>query len=226
VVDVYVAGEVRAVERLVEDCASEAGFEELPIRDRLDRLARRLLRAHREGDEAVAVSVTCWHPELVGASVAQIMAADLRLGDARETIAREHGFSSWAAVEEHGAAPPDPGFERAVDAVVHGDLETLGELLTAEPSLVTRRSDYGHRSTLLHYVGSNGVETHRQKVPANLAEVARTLLAAGAEVDAPADMYGGGSTPLGLLLTSVHPRAAGVLDEVARLLVKAGATHD
>lgn len=225
-VEVYTAPEVRAVERLVEDCASEDGFEALSIRDRLDRLAQRFLRAHREGDEAVAVSVTCWHPELVGASVAQIMAADLSLEDARETIAREYGFSSWAAAQEHGAAPPDPSFERAVDAVVHGDIERLRELLAAEPQLATRRSDYGHRSTLLHYVGSNGVETHRQKVPANLAEVTRALLEAGAEVDAPAEMYGGGSTTLGLLLSSAHPHEAGVADEVVQILVDAGAAQD
>jgi len=145
------------------------------------------------------------------------MAADLSLEDARETM---------AAAQEHGAAPPDRSFERAVDAVVHGEIERLRELRAAEPQLATRRSDYGHRSTLLHYVGSNGVETHRQKVPANLAEVTRALLEAGAEVDAPAEMYGGGSTPLGLLLTSAHPHEAGVADEVVQVLVDAGAAHD
>jgi hypothetical protein len=226
VVEVHVSGEVRAVERLVEDCAREEGFAALPIRDRLDRLARRLVRAHREGDGAVAVCVSCWHPRLTGAPKAEIMAAELDLADARETVAREYGFSSWAAVEQEGAAPPDEDFERAVDAVVHGDLERLRELLAARPELATRRSDYGHRATLLHYVGSNGVETHRQKVPANLARVARTLLEAGAEVDAPAEMYGGGTTTLALVVSSAHPGEAGVSDEVVRVLVDAGAARD
>jgi len=125
-------------------------------------------------------------------------------------------------VEARGAAPPDPAFEFAVDTLLGGDVEKLRGLLSGDPSLVRRRSAFGHRSTLLHYVGSNGVETYRQRVPMNLAEIARLLVEAGADVNARADMYGG-STVLGLLVTSDHPARAGVTGEVVKVLEAAGA---
>ncbi len=107
--------------------------------------------------------------------------------------------------------------------MLEGDVNALRGLLERKPSLVHERSEFGHRSTLLHYVGSNGVETHRQRVPHNLAEITQTLLDAGADVNATAEMYGGGSTTIALLITSSHPADAGVMDEVVKVLVDAGA---
>ena len=78
-------------------------------------------------------------------------------------------------------------FETAVEAVIAGDLDTLRALLRSDPSLVRARSQREHHATLLHYVSANGVEDERQKTPPNAVEVARTLLEAGAEVDALAD---------------------------------------
>ena len=74
-----------------------------------------------------------------------------------------------------------------------------------------------------NYIGSNGVETYRQRVPLNLAEITRLLIDAGADVNATANMYGGGSTALGLLVTSDHPARAGVTGDVRKVLVDAGA---
>jgi len=37
-----------------------------------------------------------------------------------------------------------------------------------------------HHATLLHYVGANGIESFRQKTPANAVDIARLLLDAGA----------------------------------------------
>ena len=102
--------------------------------------------------------------------------------------------------------------------MVTGDLATLGALLEARPDLVRARSAYGHGATLLHYLGANGVETYRQRTPLNAAEVARLLIARGAEVGAAAAMYGGGQTALDLLVTSAHPAEAGVTDSVAAVL--------
>ena len=129
-------------------------------------------------------------------------------------------------MEARGENPPDPAFELAIDTLLNGDVEKLRGRLSRDPSLVHRRSAYGHRSTLLHYVGSNGVETYRQKVPLNLAEIARLLLEVGADVNGTADMYGGGTTTLGLLVTSDHPAKAGVTDDVRKVLVAAGAKQD
>ncbi len=97
-----------------------------------------------------------------------------------------------------------------MDTLLSGDVKRLHGLLSSNPSLIYRRSSFGHRSTLLHYAGSNGVETYRQRVPLNLAEITCLLVEAGADVNATANMYGGGSTALGLLVTSDHPAKAGV----------------
>ena len=99
-------------------------------------------------------------------------------------------------------------FEPAVVAIVTGDAVTLASLLANHPSLVYARSTREHRATLLHYLGANGVEEHRQKSPGNAVAIAKILLDAGAEVDAVADIYGK-STTLGLVATSTHPRRAG-----------------
>lgn len=150
------------------------------------------------------------------------MNSNFTLEDARQTIAREYGYADWSDVEVRGASPPDADFEAAVDALLRGDLEKLRALLASDPSLVHKRSNFGHRATLLHYVGANGVETYRQRTPMNLADATRLLIEAGANVNESAAMYGG-STPLGLLVTSDHPAKAGVADAVARLLEAAGA---
>jgi hypothetical protein len=218
---VYVSDQVREVERLHRDLLTDAVCR-LPIRDQLDRQAHRILEGHRAGDRAVVTHVTCWHPTLVCRPADEIMSGPFTLDDARQTVAREYGFADWPNVEARGAAPPDPAFEFAVDTLLSGDVEALRGLLSGDPSLVRRRSSFGHRATLLHYVGSNGVETYRQRVPMNLAEIARLLVEAGADVNARAEMYGG-STALGLLVTSDHPARAGVTGDVVQVLEAAGA---
>jgi ankyrin repeat protein len=114
-------------------------------------------------------------------------------------------------------------FEQAVDAVVAGDVDMLTRLLRAKPELAKARSARPHRCTLLLYVGANGVEHERQKTPPNVLDVAKILLDAGSEVDAEADLYGGGATTLGLAATSIHPMRAGVQNELLQLLIEHGA---
>jgi hypothetical protein len=218
---VYVCDQVREVERLHRDLLTDE-VRQLPIRDQLDRQAKRIVEGHKAGDRAVVTHISCWHPKLVCHSADDILNSNFTLDDARHTISREYGFADWSDVERRGANPPDPGFELAVDTLLSGDVEKLRGLLSSDPSLVHRRSSFGHGSTLLHYVGSNGVEMYRQKVPLNLAEITRLLLEAGADVNATANMYGG-STVLSLLVTSDHPAKAGVRDEVRKFLLDAGA---
>jgi hypothetical protein len=149
--------------------------------------------------------------------------------EARAIIAREHHFESWDAFAAHAAARRDPAspvarFEAAIDAIVGGDLDTLTRLLRDDPGLVRMRSARQHGSMLIHYVGSNGVEGFRQKAPANIVAITAVLLDAGAEIDAPAGMYGGGYTALGLAATSCHPVHAGVLEPLLTFLLDRGAS--
>ncbi|WP_413432296.1 hypothetical protein [Crateriforma spongiae] len=214
---IYCCEDVRGVRRLYADLL-DLPHGRLSIAGLLRRQAELLLQAHRSADGAVAPIIRSWHPRLVGCSVDQVFASELSLQDMLETVAREHGFSQWAQVDALGDDRTDPIFESAVDAVLAGDTETLGGLIRQSPALAAQRSSYGHRSTLLHYVAANGVETYRQVVPMNLAEVTRILLGAGADADATADMYGGGCTALMLLRSSAHPKQAGLVERVAELL--------
>ena len=116
-------------------------------------------------------------------------------------------------------------FEPAVEAVISGDLEALRSALRDDPALVRARSERPHHATLLHYVAANGVEDERQKTPPNAVEIARTLLDAGAEVDALADTYAGGAdqTTMNLLVSSIHPYRAGLQEMLVETLLDHGA---
>jgi hypothetical protein len=157
------------------------------------------------------------------------LAPDYSESDARLIIPRNHHFRNWAKFQQFVEAKKSDSdvaeFETAVDAIVAGDEGVLAMLLHEEPGLIEARSMRSHRSTLLHYVGSNGVEYFRQRTPPNIVRIAEVLLNAGAEVDAVADMYGG-STTLGLVATSIHPYLAGVLEPLLELLLKRGAAPD
>lgn len=150
--------------------------------------------------------------------------------DARAIIARTHHFNAFQdfvaftrAIKDKSS--PVARFEAAVDAIVSGDLSTLRRLLSEDSDLVRARSVRVHRSTLLHYVGANGVEGFRQYTPPNAVAIAEALLEAGAEVDAVADMYRG-STTLALVATSLHPKRAGLQQALIQLLLDRGATLD
>jgi len=157
--------------------------------------------------------------------------ADCALSQAQFVIARAQGFLSWPKFQEHllglqSTSSSEAAFEAAADAVVDGDLATLRHLLGEHPELIRARSSREHRATLLHYVSANGVENYRQRTPKNAVQVAEMLLAAGAEVLATADVYGGGATTLGLVATSCHPQEAGVQRPLIDVLVKHGAPLD
>lgn len=152
------------------------------------------------------------------------------LADAQHLIAQAHGFDNWAAFASHLERPfaadsTGREFEAAVDAIVTGDLALLQSLIHSHPDLVRARSGRTHKATLLHYVAANGVEDYRQLTPTNAVAIARVLLEAGAEVDALAGTYGGGSdqTTMNLLVSSTHPAEAGLQAALVETLLDFGA---
>lgn len=186
--------------RWLEALARHLEFEITPfVRDSIERAVRHIERRVRE-----------WR-------IDSSARPNLSLADAQAVIAQAHGFANWTAFAAHvqqlgdGHAKGDV-FEAAADAVVGGDIEWLDRHLREQPGLVRARSARIHRATLLHYVAANGVEDFRQRTPPNAVAVATRLLEAGAEVDALADTYGGGTdqTTMNLLVSSEHPAAAGL----------------
>lgn len=175
-----------------------------------------------------------WMPKLLSDEALRLESFDS--DDAKCAIARGYDFAGWPALADFVGAITrrDPSvykFECCVDAVVGGDIDTLKMLLQDSPGLVSARSTREthfdppvHRATLLHYVAANGVEGYRQKTPPNAVEIAKTLLDAGAEVDALASLYGGECTTMSLLVSSCHPANAGLQSALAELLIDYGAS--
>jgi hypothetical protein len=150
------------------------------------------------------------------------------VADAQFVIARSHGFESWPKVAKHLEALARKSssvsrFEAAADAIVSGNVATLKRLLREDPNLIHESSTREHGATLLHYVSANGVEGYRQKTPKNIVAITEMLLNAGAEIDATANVYGGGCTTLGLAATSVYPERAGVQEALLQTLLDHGA---
>jgi Ankyrin repeats (3 copies) len=205
----------------------------LPARPDLQQYkkqAKELLKSARGGDRDALRRIRDHHPRFANASEAALREAALVLADAQLAIARAHDFESWQKFAAHikavtGADSAVAEFEDAVDAIVRGDIETLTRLLARRPDLIRARSTRRHHSTLLHYVGANGVEGYRQRTPKNAVQVAAVLLDAGSEIDAVADMYGGATT-LGLVATSCHPRDAGVQSPLIDVFLARGARMD
>jgi hypothetical protein len=213
--------------------------------ERYEQQADSLLVDFRTGDPAAIGCFKRRHPRFLDAKIpwlpknlsdAEIANTPLELADAQLALARRYDFRDWAALAEHVGAVSQKGspvhrFEAAVEAVIAGDLPTLQTLLSTDTELVRARSRRVmhfdppiHGATLLHYVAANGVEGCRQRTPANAVEVAKTLLRAGAEVDALANLYGGQCTTMSLLVSSCHPAKAGLQVALAETLLDFGAS--
>lgn len=190
--------------------------------------AQELFAAAQSANEEAEWRFKWLHPRFRDRPVTDVRDAALALADAQLVVALSYGFESWAGLAEFSAAVNHDGpvarFESAVEAVISGDVSALHSMLCDNPELARARSTRRHHATLLHYVGANGVEDVRQKTPKNAVEVAKTLLDAGADVDAPADMYDGQWTTLGLLASSCHPAEAGVQTALAETLLDYGAS--
>ncbi|NND98810.1 MAG: hypothetical protein HKN47_15935, partial [Pirellulaceae bacterium] len=147
---IYICDDILAVRRLHDGLLNDDRLQ-LPIADHLDLLSQRIVDGHASRHPATVTHISCWHPKWVGHSAEQIFSVDFTCQDARETIAREYGFADWADAHQRGKQPPSLEFENAVDALLAGDIAKLRQLIGAHPKLTQQRSDYGHRSTLLHY---------------------------------------------------------------------------
>jgi len=220
---------------LVKACKPQTTSPEA-IDDWAERWIDRLVKASRlRMREPMPVRVDRWVAGLAGFIERYMLsragtggANRCTLAGAQFVIARAHGFRSWPQLVHHLQSLARSGsgahaFEAAAEAIVTGNLATLKRLVRRNPELVRARSAREHNATLLHYVSANGVESYRQRSPRNAVAIAQFLLEVGSEVDAEADVYGGGATTLGLVATSVHPEKAGVQLELLDLLLRHGA---
>jgi ankyrin repeat protein len=159
--------------------------------------------------------------------------APLTDAGARLVVAREHGFATWAALRRHVAGLSEAGepFARAFRAVERRDEDELTRLLDRFPGLVaavgTNGNDLLGMAAATSYVptvallldrgadpshgNAHGATALHQAGYGNQTELARLLLAAGAQVDVSA--RGEGGTPLVFALFWGHRETAELLAE-------------
>ena len=216
--NVYVDPEVQKVLNLYADVFA-GDFYSLPVRRQLELQAIRLTEAHHNRDDSVCFQIGSWHPELAGKHDDAILNHVFSIDDGRTTLAREYGFKDWNDVDSIGHRRSNVKFEKAVNTMLSGNLSLLKRLVGETPHLISARSQYCHNATLLHYAGTNGVESYRQVVPLNLADIVDFLIASGADLTSKAGIYGG-STPRQLFETSKHPYESDVHKDVLAIFTK------
>ena len=223
-------------------------FKRLPFDAPLSDYARQvgeLFDGWQRDDESAVRIFRHHHPKFLDTRIPwleremtdeQVRQTRIDNGDAQLAIARWYNFLDWNRLMDYVEAVRQPGsarwrFERAVEAVVDGEIPTLERMLTQDRCLVRARSSRvtnfdppRHGAMLLHYVASNGVEGYRQRSPKNAAAVAKLLLDAGADPDALCNLYGGECTTMALLVSSTPPANAGVQVPVLNVLIDHGAT--
>jgi Ankyrin repeats (3 copies) len=201
----------------------------------LKHQAKNLLKAHAERDSQSAQRIREFHPRFKQAADATIFDAKFRLADAQLTVARERGFASWPKLKRRIEKPTpvddlslpfqeriqDPAFRRAVDLLDGGDVEGLRAHLSANPNLPHQRvvfegGNYFQNPSLLEFLAENPIR--RRKLPANIVEVAKVILEAGAMRDRA--ML---NATLGLVCTGCVPRECGVQIPLIDLLCDYGA---
>ena len=193
-------------------------YVEFPIiKNHLSELANHLYKGVQAKVPAVYSQINNYNSNYLGKDVKELQNLQLTLADCQHTIANEYGFKNWKAVQDLKNLKYNFLFEKSVNTLLEGNLDGLQLVLEKHPQLLKTTSQYGHRATLLHYVGSNGVEMWRQKVPMNLPEITKYLLKLGADKNAKMEVYGGEFDVLSLLVTSAHPFAAGVGEEMKKI---------
>ncbi len=199
--------------------------------------ARGLVEMHKGALPNALAQIRAWHPELSGASDAEIAAAELTLDDARLVYARQHGARDWddlLARVSRLKSEAEP-FAEAFAAIERRDAGRLRELLQRHPGLASEQGTNGN--TLLNLAvaiekedgplvrslleagadpnlpNDRGWTPLHQAASVNHPPLVSLLLDAGAAVTVSA--HGDGGTPLAAALFWGHQEAAAVLAEVA-----------
>jgi Ankyrin repeats (3 copies) len=207
-----------------------------PSLNHLKYQAKDLLKGHAARSLDVAQRIREFHPNFKTALDAEIFSAGFTLGSAQLTIAREHGFRSWARLKEHVEKPvlshslrlphheriEDSLFRRAVYLLDAGDAAGLRAHLKHHPDLVCQHvffegGNYFRNPTLLEFVAENPIR--RGTLPANIVAVTETILEAGAERSAL-------NEALGLICSGRVPRECRVQLPLIDLLCDHGADPD
>jgi catechol 2,3-dioxygenase-like lactoylglutathione lyase family enzyme len=102
----------------------------MPNLENLKKLAKQILRWHRERHYPVATQIREHLPRFLNMPDSQILAASFKLSDAQEIVARQQGFDSWQALKT-GLSTTSPGVKSSSSKSAPSKATIVG----AEPQL-------------------------------------------------------------------------------------------
>ena len=214
---IYIPNVVQQIQSYYGDLVIPTNFPKM-IGKHLSLLAAKLWSGMELKPDFLLQEINNYHPKYLGIPIEELRQQNLTFEDCQITIANSFGFQSRQEVESLVNVSYNESFEIAIHHLLNGNLPALSVSLEKEPHLIHQQSQLGHKATLLHYAGSNGVEMWRQQVPYNLVEIVAYLIEKGADINAKMLVYGGAFTTYELLTTSAHPYEAGIGKELERLL--------
>jgi Ankyrin repeats (3 copies) len=209
---------------------------QLPSNPNLQHLkyqAKDLLKGRAARDLSVAQRIREFHPRFHHAADDEIFSSAFTLADAQLAIARESGFATWArlkaqvekprpagdATKPHHERIEDARFRLAVDLLDAGDVAGLRACLNEHRQLslahvIFEGENYFRNPTLLEFVAENPIR--HGTLPANILEIAKVILHAGADRSAI-------NETLGLVCSGRVARECGVQIPLIDLLCDRGA---
>jgi len=188
----------------------------LPISDYKGRViqflheyAELLWDAYQHQNALACIEISNYHKDYLGWKADEIFEQKLSKKDIIYTVALEFGYGNISNMEERANVKFKSTFEKAVDALVSGEIEKLESLISSDFSF-SETSSFGHNAALIHYLGSNGFEIIRQQVPLNIVSIIDLLKKHQINWNQKMDVYGGKHNVLQLADTSIHPYKAGL----------------
>jgi hypothetical protein len=207
-----------------------------PSLDHLKHQAKDLVKTHAARTLAAAQLIREFHPRFSGASDEAIFAAEFKLSAAQLTVAREHGFPSWARLKRRIEKPVpsdrldlphherigNPVFRRAVNIIDTGDVAGLRAHLKQHPRLARQHvifegMNYFENPSLLEFIAENPIR--HNKMPENIVEVTEAILESGVDREAL-------NVTLALVATGSVPEICGKQLPLIDLLCDWGADPD
>lgn len=117
--------------------------------------------------------------------------------------ARSLGFKDTSHYKKTADKVIDKNLDKAIHFLLSGNIDNLKKIITQLPHILSLQSRLGHHASLIHYIGSNGIEIWKQKIPANIDQILSMLLQLGADPNYNNNIYGG-SDLMSLIKTSAH----------------------
>jgi len=174
--------------------------KQLPVSadtNHLKHQAKALLSDFRNGKMSAYQRIREFHPRLSGLTDEAMVTQTFSLSDALLSIAREYGYLTWPRLKKlvanahhqdaalnHNERIHDHVFRQAIDFLDEGNAVLLQKHLADHPKLVHQTvifegGNYFTEPTLIEFIAEN--PTRQGELPANIVEIARIILEAGAK---------------------------------------------